>query len=49
MEGVPAKILGRATLMEIDFIWNFSMCSADLSCHGFTVQLVLRELLLTIN
>ena len=44
MEGVPAKILGRATLMEIDFIWNFSMCSADL-----TIQLVLRELLLTIN
>ena len=36
MEGVPTKILGRATLIEIDFIWNFSMCSADLTCHGFT-------------
>ena len=49
MEGVPTKILGRATLIEIDFIWNFSMCSADLTCHGFTIQLVLRKLLLTIN
>ena len=49
MEGVPTKILGRATLIEIDFIWNFSMCLADLTCHGFTIHLVLRKLLLTIN
>ena len=49
MEGEPTKILGRATLIEIDFIWNFSMCSADLTFHGSTIQLVLRELLLTIN
>ena len=31
MEGVPTKILGRATLIKIDFILNFSMCSADLT------------------
>ena len=47
--GVTEKLQNVAQF-EIEFMLNFTMCSADLAClNGSTIQLVLRELLLRIS